>query len=222
MDGNGRWAKEKGKPRIFGHQHGAEALKKTVFAAHDLGVKFLTVYAFSTENWSRPQDEVSAIIKLLKVYTAKALKEFKKKNVRLRFIGRRDSLSDDLQSLIGHAEESTKGNDAFTLTVAFNYGAREEIVRAHNRIVQEGVKIQDEDAFSRYLDTKDLPDPDILIRTSGEKRISNFLLWQLSYAELFFIDTYWPDFSKSELKGIIEEYMGRERRFGLTSSQIKI
>lgn len=220
MDGNGRWAEKKDKPRIFGHRRGADTLKKVALASLDLGVKYLTVYAFSTENWNRPQDEVNGLMALLKIYISKEISVFNEKNIRLKFIGNRETLKPDIRKVIQRAEEKTKKNDAFTLIVAFNYGAREEIVRAHKAICRDGLTEVDEKVFASYLDTAEVPDPDVLIRTSGEKRISNFLLWQLSYAEFFFTDTLWPDFSAEEMRQIVDEYMSRERRYGLTKTQI--
>ena len=220
MDGNGRWAEQRNQPRLFGHRQGAETLKKVCLSSLDLGVRYLTVYAFSTENWKRPRDEVNGLMGLLKLYVTKELKTFNKHGIRLRFIGNSEALSEDIKKIIHDAEKNTKNNDAFTLIVAFNYGARDEMLRAHKALYRDGIEAPDEAIFSSYLDTKDFPDPDLMIRTSGEKRISNFLLWQLSYAEFFFTNTLWPDFSAEEMASIIDIYMSRERRYGLTQSQV--
>ncbi len=220
MDGNGRWAEKRNQPRLFGHRQGAETLKNVCLSSLDLGVRYLTVYAFSTENWGRPEAEVRALMELLKLYVTKELKTFNKHGIRLKFIGNSETLSADIKKIINDVEEKTKKNTAFTLIVAFNYGARDEILRAHKALFRDGIEDPDEETFSTYLDTKDFPDPDLVIRTSGEKRISNFLLWQLSYAEFFFIDTLWPDFSSEEMASIVDMYMSRDRRYGLTQSQV--
>lgn len=221
MDGNGRWAARQGKPRLFGHKQGAETLKSTIRSCMETGVRYLTVYAFSTENWRRPQDEVQGILSLLKIYASQSLKQFQKEGICVKFIGNRDTLPKDILKIIVKLEDLTKNQDQFTLIVAFNYGSREEIVRAIQKIKKNNQVEITEDNFSDYLDTKGIPDPDIFIRTSGEQRISNFLLWQLSYAEFFFIDILWPDFSKEHLDDIISAYQGRERRYGMISAQIQ-
>lgn len=221
MDGNGRWAARQGKPRLFGHKQGAETLKKTVQSCMEMGIRYLTVYAFSTENWRRPQDEVQGILSLLKMYARQSLNRLAKDGICVKFIGNRDTLPKDVLEIILKLESHTKEHDRFTLIVAFNYGSREEIVRAIQKIQTNNQIVITEDNFGDYLDTKGIPDPDIFIRTSGEQRVSNFLLWQLSYAEFFFTDTLWPDFSKTHLEDIILSYQGRERRYGMTPAQIQ-
>ena len=227
MDGNGRWAQQRGKPRMIGHQQGAETLRAIIEESIRLGIAYLTVYAFSTENWSRPQDEVSGLMSLLKLYLDRELKTLQKEGVKVRFIGNRSTISKDILSIFRAAEERTAQNSRFTLSVAFNYGGRDEIVRAA-RTIGKACANQDlnpeeisEQLFATCLDTKDIPDPDVLIRTSGETRISNFLLWQCSYAEFFFPETLWPDFSKEEYGFILKEFSHRERRHGKTSQQLK-
>ena len=219
MDGNGRWAKSRGLPRTAGHERGVEALRRTVEAAADLGIKYLTVFSFSTENWRRPASEVSTLFGLLKAYVQRDLQRLKSEGVRIRIIGQRVGLPADIAELVDRAEFETAQNSGFHLTIAFNYGARNEILRAaeaYARTVAEGAAIGPltDEMFSGFLDTRDLPDPDLLIRTSGEFRISNFLLWQAAYAELLFIDVLWPDFGKANLEMAIAKYHERERRFG--------
>jgi undecaprenyl diphosphate synthase len=219
MDGNGRWAKSRGLPRTAGHERGVEALRRTVEAAADLGIKYLTVFSFSTENWRRPASEVSTLFGLLKAYVQRDLQRLKGEGVRIRIIGQRVGLPADIAELVDRAELETAQNSGFHLTIAFNYGARNEILRAaeaYARSVAEGTAIGPltDEMFSGFLDTRDLPDPDLLIRTSGEYRISNFLLWQAAYAELLFLDVLWPDFGKSHLEMAITKYHERERRFG--------
>jgi len=227
LDGNGRWAKKRGKPRLFGHQKGAETLRSIIGESIRLGVSYLTVYAFSTENWKRPKEEVSGLMSLMKFYLSKELKTFEKEGIKVRFIGNRSNLAPDILDILLKAEQSTQNNKRFTLIVAFNYGAREEITRAVQKIAaaccENKLKIDtlSEEVVEKFLDTKDIPDPEVLIRTSGEKRISNFLLWQASYSELFFTDTLWPDFSKEEYKSILQDFSQRERRCGKTSEQIQ-
>ena len=227
MDGNGRWAKAKGKPSMRGHQQGAETLRAIIEESIQLGVSYLTVYAFSTENWKRPAEEVKGLMTLLKLYLEKELKTLQKEGIKVKFIGGRTSLSENILDVIRTAEEKTKDNSRFTLIVAFNYGARDEIIRAVRHLVSacedHTLKAEEISAetFSDFLDTKGVPDPDLLIRTSGEYRISNFLLWQCSYAELFFTKTLWPDFSKEEYKSILHDFSQRERRCGKTSEQLK-
>ncbi|HYD82947.1 MAG TPA: isoprenyl transferase [Opitutus sp.] len=227
MDGNGRWAKQRGLPRIEGHRRGVETVRTATFAARDLGVKMLTLYAFSVENWKRPQDEVGALMGLLEYYLRKELETFVRDRVRLRTIGRTSDLPAGVQKLLRTTIEETKHFADYTLVLALNYGARTEIVdaaRAYAAAVAAGTeKLNDSswDTFSRYLYTADLPDPDLIIRTSGEKRISNFLLMQGAYAEYVFTPVLWPDFTKADLAAAIAEYSRRERRFGQTSEQVK-
>ena len=220
LDGNGRWAKSKGMPRTYGHTMGAKNVEVISRAAYNMGVKYLTMYAFSTENRSRPQDEVHALMGLLTEYIKTCMKTAKKDNLRVRFIGDMSKLDDRMQASIRELEEYSSQFTGLTLTIAVNYGSRDEMVRAMRRMtddVQAGnLKPEDitEAAFSGYLDTKDLPDPDLMIRTSGEQRLSNYLLWQLAYAEFYFTPVAWPEFDEAELKKAIEEYDKRNRRFG--------
>jgi undecaprenyl diphosphate synthase len=220
MDGNGRWAAARGLPRAEGHRRGVEALRRTIRAAGEIGIKFVTIFSFSAENWSRPASEIGELMGLLRRFVRNDLAELHKSNVRVRVIGERDGLDADIGRLLIEAEELTKNNDGLTLVVAFNYGARQEIVRAARSIVeavaQGRVKADDidMDTFSRFLDAPDIPDPDLIIRTSGEQRLSNFLLWQSAYSELVFVPTYWPDFDRTVLETAIREYQQRERRFG--------
>ena len=224
MDGNGRWAKARGLPRAAGHERGVEALRRTVEAAPELGIRYLTVFSFSTENWRRPAAEVSALFGLLKAYVQRDLGRLKKEGVRIRVIGRREGLPADIADLVDKAERETEENSDFFLNIAFNYGGREEIVRAASRLaeaVQRGdlsLEAIDERAFEGFLDTIDIPDPDLLIRTSGEYRLSNFLLWQAAYSELVFTDVLWPDFDKLALQQAITDFQSRERRFGAVPS----
>jgi len=224
MDGNGRWAKARGLPRAAGHERGVEALRRTVEAAPELGIRYLTVFSFSTENWRRPAAEVSALFGLLKAYVQRDLGRLKMEGVRIRVIGRREGLPADIADLVDKAECETEENSDFFLNIAFNYGGREEIVRAASRLaeaVQRGdlsLEAIDERAFEGFLDTIDIPDPDLLIRTSGEYRLSNFLLWQAAYSELVFTDVLWPDFDKSALQQAITDFQSRERRFGAVPS----
>jgi undecaprenyl diphosphate synthase len=220
MDGNGRWAQAKGRPRAFGHSRGVEAVRTAVEAAGDLGVRHLTLFSFSTENWSRPADEVGALFELMRRYVEADLETLSKKGVRVRIIGRRDNLGTDLQAIIDRAEAKTRDNSAFHLTIAFNYGGRDEIVRAAQALaadVEAGKLVIgdiDDAALNARLDTADLPDVDLLIRTSGEQRISNFLPWQAAYAELVFLDVLWPDFKPAHLADSIAEFRRRDRRYG--------
>ena len=220
LDGNGRWAKSKGMPRNYGHTQGAKNVEVICEACHDIGIEYLTVYAFSTENWSRPDDEVAALMKLLRSYMRSSIKTAKKNNMRVRDIGDKTKLDADLQEAIAELEEKSKENTGLNFTVALNYGSQDEMLRAMNNIkadIQSG-KLQDQEItkelFERYLDTWDIPDPDLLIRTSGEQRLSNYLLWQLAYAEFYFADVHWPDFSKKELEKAVEAYNKRDRRYG--------
>lgn len=220
MDGNRRWAKVRGLPIIAGHEKGAKTLTEVAKAAKDLGIKYITVYAFSTENWKREKSEVDGLMNLLRKYLKESFKELEENNARIMFIGERNMLASDIVADMEKIENRTAKNDGITLCVALSYGGRQEIVAATRKIAelaQNGglnIKDIDEKKFSDMLYTKDLPDPDLLIRTSGEERISNFLLWQLSYSEFYFSDTLWPDFSKEELVKIIDEYKNRERRYG--------
>ena len=220
MDGNGRWAKKRGMPRTFGHKKGAENVVNITRAMKESGVKYLTLYAFSTENWQRSEDEVKALMDLLREYLDKEFKEIMDNNVKLVFIGERYMLSDDIREKIDYLEKTSKDNSDLTLCIALSYGSRHEIVNATKNIAKayanSEISLEDItfDLISNNLYTRDIPDPDILIRTSGEQRISNYLLWQLAYTELFFTNTLWPDFNKDELMAIIEQFNNRERRYG--------
>jgi len=220
MDGNGRWAAARGLPRVEGHRRGVEALRKTVRAAIDLGVSVLTIFSFSSENWSRPPSEIRDLLSLLRRFIRNDLVDLHKSNVRVRVIGERDDLSADIKSLLQEAEDLTCNNDGLVLVVAFNYGARHEIARAARRLAVEvaagrlSADAITPDLLARHLDVPDLPDPDVIIRTSGEQRLSNFLLWQSAYSELVFVPLNWPDFDRAALEGAIAEYRRRERRFG--------
>lgn len=220
LDGNGRWAKAKGMPRTYGHTVGAKNVETICRAAHDMGVKYVTMYAFSTENWSRPADEVKALMKLLGEYIKTCMKTAKKDNLRVRFIGDLSKLDDKLRANIKELTDYSSQFTGLTLTIAINYGSRDEMTRAIRNVASDvkAGEIQPEDIdeklFSSYLDTKDIPDPDFMIRTSGEQRLSNYLLWQLAYAEFYFTPVAWPDFTPDELKKAIEEYDKRNRRFG--------
>jgi undecaprenyl diphosphate synthase len=220
LDGNGRWAKAHGLPRNAGHLKGAAAVENILTVARDLGIKYLTVYAFSTENWSRPQDEVKALMKLLADYLVGSIKKSMKNNVRCRVIGERSRLSPKILESIERLEEATRENTGLQFTIAINYGSRDEITRAVRRIAAQAAageidpaEIKEAD-ITAQLDTADLPDPDLLIRTAGEQRLSNFLLWQLAYAEFYYTDTAWPDFDKKELEKAVEAYGARDRRYG--------
>ncbi|MEL6682296.1 MAG: polyprenyl diphosphate synthase [Pseudomonadota bacterium] len=220
MDGNGRWAQKRGRPRLFGHHAGARRVREILKACPDLGVKYLTVFAFSTENWKRTQTEVAGLMSLFRKYLEREAQELFDSGVCVRFIGDRIRLDDKLVSLMDDLELRTAGNDRVHLTVALNYGGRDEVTRAAKRLafeIEQGrLTHEDVDAetLSKFLDTHVLPDPDLVIRTSGEARISNFLLWQSAYAEYEFIDTLWPDFTAQEFAKVLEGYGGRERRFG--------
>ena len=220
MDGNGRWAAARGLPRGEGHRRGVEALRKTVRAAGEMGISFLTIFSFSAENWSRPPSEIRDLMGLLRRFIRNDLAELHQNRVKVRVIGERDDLDPDIRRLLEEAEELTKDNDGLTLVVAFNYGARQEIARAAARLaanVKDGSldpSAITADLIGQNLDAPDLPDPDLIIRTSGEQRLSNFLLWQAAYSELVFVPTYWPDFDRAALEGAIAEYHRRERRFG--------
>ena len=220
MDGNGRWAQSRGRPRLFGHHAGAKRVREIVEACPDLGVKYLTIFAFSTENWKRTQVEVAGLMGLFRRYIAKEARALKDEGVRVRFIGDRVRLDDKLVGLMDELELLTSDNDKVHLTIALNYGGRDEVSRPTKRLAQDVAAGRldpekvDEETLPKYLDTYVLPDPDLVIRTSGEARISNFLLWQSAYAEYEFIDTLWPDFSPEIFAGLVQNYGRRERRFG--------
>ena len=224
MDGNGRWAKARGLPRTAGHKKGVDAVRRTVEAARELGIGTLTIFSFSSENWRRPEEEISDLMGLLRFYLRSEVAELHRGGIRLRVIGDRTRLSEDINRLIDNAEGLTRDNRVMTLVVALSYGSRLEIVHAARRLAEEvaagrlSPEAIDENALSARLYTADIPDPDLIIRTSGEKRISNFLLWQAAYAELVFVDTLWPDFTKRDLEAAIEEFHRRERRFGATTA----
>lgn len=220
MDGNGRWAKQRGLPRTMGHRKGVDAVRETVRAAGDIGVKYLTLFAFSSENWRRPETEVSDLLGLLKAFIRRDLAELHRQNVRVKIIGDRHSLQNDILDLLIDAEETTKANTALTLIIAFNYGSRDEIARAMAslaRDVEQG-RLRSQDItpalITARLDTSGIPDPDLIIRTSGEERLSNFLLWQAAYSEFIFIPDYWPDFSRETFHAALETFASRNRRFG--------
>jgi undecaprenyl diphosphate synthase len=225
MDGNGRWAAERGLPRTEGHRQGVEAVRRTIEAAGEIGITHLTLFSFSSENWSRPKQEILDLFGLLRRFIRRDLADLHKNNIRIRVIGARAGLEADLLRLIDDAVELTKNNTGLNLTIAFNYGARDEIARAARRLAEDvesgAVAAADvtPESFATYLDTADLPDPDLLIRTSGEQRLSNFLLWQLAYSEFVFVDVYWPDFSREVFEAAIAEYQRRSRRFGGTSAR---
>ena len=225
MDGNGRWASEKGKPRSYGHQAGVDAVRRITSEATRLGVKFLTLYTFSTENWNRPADEISALMGL--VLTSLEDEIFMKNNVRFRVIGDRKRLPAEVEQKLRETEEHTKGNTAMTMVVALSYSARWEIVQAMRNILIENTDkpLQPtditEEMIGYHLETNFMPDPELLIRTGGELRISNYLLWQIAYSELYFCDTYWPDFSEDDLQKAIQSYQNRQRRFGKTEAQVE-
>ena len=220
LDGNGRWAKKKGMPRNYGHVQGSKNVERICEDAYKLGVKYLTVYAFSTENWKRPQDEVDALMNLLRNYMKTCLKTAEKNRMRVRVLGHKTAFDEDIRNRIAELEEATKNNDGLNFQIALNYGSRDEMIRAMKRMsadVKEGnVQVSEinEALFESYLDTHDIPDPDLMIRTSGEQRLSNYLLWQLAYSEFYFTEVLWPDFTKEELVKAIEYYNGRDRRFG--------
>jgi undecaprenyl diphosphate synthase len=228
MDGNGRWAQARGLPRIEGHRRGVEAVRGAVRSAIEFGLRYLTIYSFSSENWSRPAAEVSDLMGLLKRFIRNDLADLHRKNVHVRIIGLRRNLSADLQALLNEAEELTRGNSGLTLIVAFNYGARQEIVEAARKLALEAMAGRldvagiDEAAFGDRLDTAGIPDPDLVIRTSGEQRLSNFLLWQAAYAELVFLPMHWPDFDHAAFQSALAQYASRERRFGGTPAPAAI
>jgi undecaprenyl diphosphate synthase len=225
MDGNGRWAKARGLPRLAGHRAGVEALRQAVRAAGEFGVSWLTVYAFSSENWSRPKSEVSDLMGLLKLFIRRDLAELHQNGVRVKIIGERAGLQGDIKALLEEAEALTAGNDALNLVIAFNYGGRDEIARAAQKLAAAAVSgsiaacdITAENV-AEALDTRDIPDPDLVIRTSGEMRLSNFLLWQAAYSELVFLPCYWPDFTREHFADSLREFAARERRFGGSSAR---
>ncbi len=227
MDGNGRWAKQRGRPRIFGHKQGVTSVRETIEAAAELGIEYLTLYAFSTENWKRPKFETDALMALLLQTINKETKTLNKNNIRLRTIGDIESLPARIRKQLEKAIEDTAGNTQMTLLLALSYSSRWELLNAVKKItgrVQEGeLKVEDlnQDVFAQYLETAEVPDPELLIRTSGEYRISNFLLWQIAYAELYFTTKLWPDFRKDDLYKALIDFQNRERRFGKISEQIK-
>lgn len=227
MDGNGRWAEQRRLPRIAGHRKGVETVQQVVRSCRQLGIRFLTLYAFSSENWGRPDEEVGALMGLLGVYLRRELKTMLREGIRLRVIGETSRLPAEVQDILRDAVDRTADRTTMTLTLALSYGSRDELLRATRRIGAElaegrlALEQIDETIFSEHLDTCGLPDPDLLIRTSGEMRISNFLLWQIAYTELYFSEVFWPDFSEQELQNALEEYARRQRRFGLTGSQIQ-
>ncbi|MEA2952978.1 MAG: undecaprenyl diphosphate synthase [Alphaproteobacteria bacterium] len=220
MDGNGRWAAARGLPRSEGHRRGVEALRRTVRAAGEIGISVLTIFSFSSENWSRPAAEIRDLMGLLRRFIRHDLADLHRNNVRVRVVGEREGLAPDIRSLLEEAEDLTRGNDGLTVVVAFNYGGRQEIARAAQRIAAEIVEGRlasqavTAELLASHLDAPDLPDPDLIIRTSGEQRLSNFLLWQAAYSEFVFVQTHWPDFDRAALEAAIAEYRRRERRFG--------
>lgn len=220
LDGNGRWAKKKGMPRNFGHTQGSKNVERICEDAYKMGVKYLTVYAFSTENWKRPKEEVDALMNLLRNYMKTCLKTAEKNRMRVRVLGDKTALDDDIRRRIAELEEATKNNDGLNFQIALNYGSRDEMVRAMKKMCADckDGKVEtdqiNEKLFESYLDTHGIPDPDLMIRTSGEQRLSNYLLWQLAYSEFYFTDVLWPDFTKKDLAEAIAYYNGRDRRFG--------
>lgn len=228
MDGNGRWAKQRGLPRVMGHRRGVEAVRETVKAAGECGLKYLTLFAFSSENWRRPEAEVSDLLGLLKAFIRRDLAELHRENVRVRVIGDRKGLKDDIKSLLNEAEQTTRDNSGLTLVIAFNYGSRDEIARAAASLARDVLEGRLDalaitpDAITSRLDTAGIPDPDLIIRTSGEERLSNFLLWQAAYSEFLFIPDFWPDFDRQLFFSAIDQYMARDRRFGGLSDQVAV
>lgn len=220
LDGNGRWAKAKGMPRNYGHAQGSKNVERICEEAWRMGIKYLTVYAFSTENWNRPKDEVDALMKLLRNYMKTCLKTAAKNDMKVRVIGDIEPLDEDIKKRISELEAATVDNGGLNFTIALNYGSRDEMTRAAKRMAQDCVagkldpEMINESVFESYLDTHGIPDPDLMIRTSGEQRLSNYLLWQLAYSEFYFTDVPWPDFTKDELVKAVEEYNHRHRRFG--------
>ena len=223
MDGNGRWAQARHRPRVFGHQAGVKTVRRIVEDAADMGIQYLTLYSFSTENWTRPKAEIAALFSLLRKYVEDDLDTLNSNNVRIRILGSREGLKPDLLELIHRVETTTEANTEFHLNIAFNYGGRDEILRAAAKAVSDGKDLSSlkEAELTPYLDTADIPEPDLVIRTSGEKRISNFLLWQAAYSEFVFTDVLWPDFTKADLQAAIADFQKRERRFGnLNASEV--
>ncbi len=216
MDGNGRWAKARHRPRVFGHQAGVNTVKQIVEDASDIGIRYLTLYSFSTENWNRPKAEVAALFALLKKYVTSDLERLHKNDVRIRIIGSRQGLPADILEIVDRVEDVTRDNKSFGLNIAFNYGGRDEIIRAIGKAAKAGETMDafNEETLLKYLDTADVPDPELIIRTSGEQRISNFLLWQSAYSEFVFTDVLWPDFSKDDLVEAIRLFNQRDRRYG--------
>ncbi|HIZ06613.1 MAG TPA: isoprenyl transferase, partial [Candidatus Eubacterium avistercoris] len=220
LDGNGRWAKSKGMPRTYGHTMGAKNIEQICMDADDIGIKYLTVYAFSTENWNRPSSEVAALMRLLNFYLKTIGKKAMKNNMRMRIIGDREGLSDDIRRAIDDIEELTKNNTGLQFLIAINYGSRNEMIRAMKKMLTDYKKGDfkeeelNEEKFASYLDTADVPDPDLMIRTSGEERLSNYLMWQHAYSEFYFTKTPWPDFKRADLIEAIKAYTSRDRRYG--------
>lgn len=215
MDGNGRWAKKRFLPRLIGHKAGVKAIERTVRAADAMGIECLSLYAFSTENWKRPEKEVTGLMSIFRFVLRRKVEEMKQENVRLRFSGFRDGMPKDVVELMEWAEEETKNNTGLTLVPCLNYGGRQEVLHAVEKLLAAGAKPPlTEDVFRQFLYLPDLPDPDLIVRTSGEKRLSNFWLWQSSYSELFFTDTLWPDFDGKELENAVTYFANRERRYG--------
>ncbi len=220
LDGNGRWAKAKGMPRNYGHVQGSKNVETICREAWNMGIKYLTVYAFSTENWKRPKDEIDALMKILRNYMKTCLKTAEKNHMRVRVLGDMRGLDEDIRQRIHELEKASANNDGLNFQIAINYGSRDEMIRAMKNMAADwdlgrlGIGDISEESFSSYLDTAGIPDPDLLIRTSGEQRLSNYLLWQLAYTELYFTDVHWPDFTKEELTKAIEAYNGRDRRYG--------
>lgn len=223
LDGNGRWAKSKGMPRNYGHVRGAKNLETICRDAYNMGIKYLTVYLFSTENWKRSKEEVNALMDLFRSYTKTCKNTARKNNMKVRVLGDPEALDSDLRRSLKELEESSKGNTGLNFQIAINYGSRDEIRRCVQKITAEDIRPEDitEEVIGAHLDTAGIPDPDLLIRTSGELRLSNFLMWQLAYAEFYFTDVPWPDFSKEELAKAIERYNQRERRYGGVKEELK-
>ncbi|MEW5940510.1 MAG: isoprenyl transferase [Chloroflexota bacterium] len=222
MDGNGRWAIQRGLPRLAGHRAGTENLRRVIRTTVEFGIKYLTIYAFSTENWGRPPEEVQGLMRILEDVIDKELNELHKEGVQLRHIGRLDGLAPRLQEKVLEAMELTRGNDRLIMNIAFNYGGRDEIVQAIQRIIKDGVPAEDvtDEMVSRYLYTAGVPDPDLIIRTSGELRVSNFLIWQAAYSEWYITPTFWPDFDKEEYRRALEDFANRDRRYGGVSEAV--
>ncbi len=224
LDGNGRWAKKKMMPRNYGHAQGSKNVERICELAYKMGIEYLTVYAFSTENWRRPQDEVDALMKLLQNYLSTSIKTSMKNNMRIRVIGDTEKLSEEIKKSIRELEEASKNNTGLKFQVAINYGSRDEILRAAKALALDvkenktAIDHIDEETLEQYMDTKGIPDPDLLVRTSGEQRLSNFLLWQCAYTEFYFTDVLWPDFNEKELQKAVEYYSGRTRKYGAVLS----